>query len=150
MPAPKKNKKKTAFVPRSLFANAVIVVGVVPFCVTSCGGKSDQKPAECDAFCAADEASGEAAGFSVTDAGFSVANVGFDVADGGFSVAAVGFDAGHQVEWSVADGGFVVDVEAGQPNDAPTDASRGDAQLTVANIGFDAATHKPRDAGDAG
>ena len=81
--ATRKKGKKTAFVPRSLFAGAV-GIGVIPICVSACGGLTQ-----------APQSSGSSGGSSGT-----VASVGFGVATGAFSgsVAAGAF--------SVASGAF--------------------------------------------
>jgi hypothetical protein len=175
MAAPKKPKKrkKTAFVPRSVFAAAVAGASVIPLCVTACGGESGPGGGTSSGTVAGGQLGVAAVGFD-SGIGPSVAAVGFDSAIGpgvaalgfdsgiGFSVAAVGFDSGigpsvaalgFDARLAVADAAFSdvtakPDVEAGKPKDAGHGFP--DVLLTVANLGFDATTGVKRDASDKG
>jgi hypothetical protein len=106
-----KKRKKTAFVPRFVFASAC-AASVVPLCVASCGGAVESQEPDGAIL-------GVGAAYGVADLGFDVAvpfdaprgvaDVSFDVAapfDGPFGVADIGFDA--------ADSGDA-------PKDAPKD-----------------------------
>jgi len=117
----KPSKKKTSFVPRVVFATAMAGAGVIPLCVTACGGNI------------AHQGQGNAgdSGFGVADTGFSggvatdaftVADSGFGVADTGFTVAMVGFEGGD-APFGVADTGF--HGEAGAEGGEPVDGGEG-------------------------
>jgi hypothetical protein len=168
----RKKTKKTAFVPRSLFASAV-GVGVIPFCVSACGGleKSPQSSGSSPggsgfvaavaftvasgAFSGSGSSSGAVGSGTVASGAFGVASGGFGVGSGAFGgVAAAGFDAGVEltvaaIGFDVAEAGFASppepNVEAGGAQDATIDAP----ELTVAFMGFDASAPE-HDAGDKG
>jgi mannose/fructose/N-acetylgalactosamine-specific phosphotransferase system component IIC len=106
-----KKRKKTAFVPRFVFATAC-AGSVVPLCVTSCGGAVQQ-----DA---------DAAVLGVADVTFDVA-APFDAPHGAhdvaapFGVADLGFDVAAPFDGGVADLGF----HAADSGDAPDDHREG-------------------------
>jgi hypothetical protein len=101
-------RKKTAFVPRFVFATAC-AASVVPVCATSCGGdvqsQEDRDAARDAPYGVADRAFDVAAPF---DGPYGVADLGFDVAapfDGPFGVADVGFrDSGDAADAPDAEG----------------------------------------------
>jgi|HubBroStandDraft_2_1064218.scaffolds.fasta_scaffold107470_2 hypothetical protein len=169
--AKRKRAKKTAFVPRSLFAGAV-GIGVIPLCVSACGGLEKVPQSSGSAF---GGVSGSAFGGVASGAfggvsgsafgGVSGTAFGGIVASGAFSVGTSAFgdsgpapvDAGSEGvaatgffgDEGVADVGFASppepNVEAGKAHDATIDAP----ELTVAFMGFDAST-PDGDAGDKG
>jgi hypothetical protein len=110
-------RKKTSFVPRTVFMSALAGTSVIPLCAASCGSTGT--------------VSGQDGGRQV----LGVANVGFD------GVASAAFDAADERRGSVADAAFSVaaigfDAEAGSE---AGDEGGGDdgGHLGVANIGFD-------------
>jgi hypothetical protein len=139
----RKDRKKTAFVPRIVFSAAVAGSAVIPICVSACGGETKGeggnlgvaamlsdggKGGDVGTFSVgvsfADTGTiGEAASapdveFTVAcqcfDAPFGgVANIGFDVADIGFRVADVGFGDGGDAEASDGREGGALDGGVG-------------------------------------
>jgi hypothetical protein len=132
----KPSKKKTSFVPRVVFATAMAGAGVIPLCVTACGGNI------------AHQGQGNAgdSGFGVADTGFrdgvavdsfvtGVADSGFSVAADAFTVADTGFSGGVATDaFTVADSGFGV-ADTGFTV-AMVGFEGGDAPFGVADTGF--------------
>jgi hypothetical protein len=138
MPARKKTKKKTSFVPRVVYATAIVGATVIPLCVSACGGKIQGNPGPGGGFTVAAISFDSGPGFSVADTGF---DSGTDTGIG-FIVAAAGFDSG----FGVADTGFQGTVAAMgfEAGDAPFGVA--DVSFTVAAMGFDSGP--PADAGE--
>jgi hypothetical protein len=174
----RKKARKTAFVPRSLFASAV-GVGVIPFCVSACGGLERSPQSSGSSFGGVSSGTVASGAFTVASGAFgvsgssfggassgTVASGAFTVASGAFSVgvsafgdsgatvATMAFDAG--VEFTVAAIGFDV-AEAGFASPPEPNVEAGGArdvtvdapELTVAFMGFDASAPE-HDAGDKG
>jgi hypothetical protein len=141
----RKKAKKTAFVPRSLFAGAV-GIGVIPICVSACGGLT-QAP--------------QSSGGTVASGGFGVASGAFSggvAYSGAFSggVASGAFSGGVATgafSGTVASSGFEFIVAASGFSGAVGVAAAGfDATvgLSVAAMGFDGGPPPSLDAADAG
>jgi hypothetical protein len=148
-----KKAKKTAFVPRLLFASAV-GAGVIPFCVTACGGLESSPQSSGSSFGGVSSGTVASGAFTVASGAFSVGVSAFGDSGTTFSVATAGFDAG--VEFTVAAIGFDV-AEAGFASPPEPNLEAGGAQdvtidspgLTVAFMGFDASAPE-HDAADKG
>ena len=162
----RRKAKRTAFVPRSLLASAV-GVGVIPFCVSACGGLEKSPQSSGSSFGGMSSGTVAAGAFGVSGSSFggmssgTVASGAFSVGVSAFgdsgatlSVANAGFDAGVEftvaaVGFDVAEAGFASppepNVEAGRAQDATIDAP----EFTVAFMGFDASAPE-HDAGDKG
>jgi len=159
--------KKTAFVPRGIFANTLAAAAVVPMCVAGCGGQalggrnssgaasggvasgafSGNYGVAASGFGSSGEFTVAASGFS-----FSVASGAFGVAASGFSVANVAlaaFDGGTADcgNCAAADAAFSGAPDADAIGADVGDGSSGDeglpdATFTVASLGFDGAGPK--------
>jgi hypothetical protein len=104
--AKRRNKRrKTAFVPRVIFATALVGASVVPACVAACGGRTTNSGSR---FIGGDVA----AAFGVGNDGFCNCDVGQlafggDVATGDFGVAIDAFVAPDASDATVGDARFV-------------------------------------------
>jgi hypothetical protein len=99
----KHKRRKTAFVPRVVFATALVGAGVVPACVAACGGRTQSREV-------ADEGAEGVANnaFGVGSSSFGgVAAMGYDVASSAFGVGSSGFGGGVS---SSGFGGVAIDA----------------------------------------
>lgn len=102
----KKKKKKTAFVPRSMFVRTLVGASLIPLCAASCTADDTTDAADGTATDAASERSPYDCyrGGCVADVGFGVADAAFSVAADAFAVADAAFgndgsaDADGEVE----------------------------------------------------
>jgi hypothetical protein len=128
MAVPKKVRKKTAFVPRSLFAT-VVGVSVVPLCVSACGGNTTGMGRSSGSATGSSSAGSSGVQLTVAASGF------FAVAQTGFSVSGVAF------------GGSGSGAASGGPSGSASGTAVSGIGFTVAASGFFSVASPAFDAG---